>query len=330
VVLYASHVLWFLMAAVWLVVACLFTDSRRLRPAILRLSALVPIGIVAALWYPSLVAARAPVAANVGPQWFALPHERLWPPYLASSVFKGVEGALEPIFLGCVLAWIAVALYTNRGALRAGIDVRLLACAAVLMTPVLYAPELYLNTIFFSLRWLPCVAILVVLALPAPRLDRRVVMLAAFTLVVGFSFMTARVWSAFERTEMTGLNAALEALPEHQRVLGLDFVKKSPLLRGRPFLQTFAYAQAMKGAELNFSWAEHGSGIVSYRERPPRRWTPGLEWVAERVREDDLRWFDYVLVNAPPEFHATIPANALRPVTTDGRWRLYQVALRRS
>jgi hypothetical protein len=321
--LYASHALWFVMGAAWLAVACLFAGPRSVRDAAWRLSALVPVGIVAALWYPSLVAART--GASATPRWLSMPHERLWPPYLATSMLRGVEGTLEPIFLACVLLWVIVALVTNRGALGWTLDVRLLACAALFLALVLYAPEVYLNTIFFSQRWLPCAAILLLLALPAPRLNRRVVMLAAFALVVAFSGATARIWSLFERTEMTGLDAALVELPEHQRVLGLDFVKTSPLLRGRPFLQTFAYAQAMKGASLSFSWAEHASGIVRYRERPPRQWTPGLEWFAERVRDDDLRWFDYVLVNASPEFHATIPAKTLRPVTTDGRWRLYQV-----
>jgi hypothetical protein len=323
--LYASHALWLVMGAVWLAVAGLFTEPRRPWQVAARLSALVPLGIVAALWFPSLLAARAPAAPTMEAHWFSMPHERLWPPYLARSVLRGVEGALEPLFVVGVLAWVLVALVTNRGGLRRGIDPRLLSCAALFMGLALAAPEQYLNTIFFSVRWLPCAAILSLLALPAPRLPRRIVLCSAFALVAGFSVLTARVWSVFERTEMTGLGAALEALPPHQRVLGLDFVKTSPLLRGRPFLQTFAYAQAMKGASLNFNWAEHASGIVTYRERPPRPWTPGLEWWAERVRDDDLRWFDYVLVNAPPEFHATIPARTLRPVTADGRWRLYQV-----
>ena len=324
--LYASHALWFVMGAAWLTLACVLTEPRRLRLAAARLSALVPFGIVAALWYPSLVTARTASTSSVGPRWFTMPHERMWPPYLAKSVMRGVEGAIEPIFVACVVAWIIVALVTNRGTLRQAIDIRLLACAGLFLGLVFYAPEVYLNTIFFSLRWLPCAAILLLLALPAPRLNRRLVLVSAFALVAMFSCVTARIWSVFEHTEMTGLEVALKELPEHQRVLGLDFVKTSPLLRGRPFLQTFAYAQAMKGASLNFSWAEHASGIVRYRERPPRQWTPGLEWYAERVRDDDLRWFDYVLVNASPEFHATIPVTTLRPITTDGRWRLYRVA----
>ena len=66
---------------------------------------------------------------------------------------------------------------------------------------------------------------------------------------------------------MSGLKEALSAVPSTPRVLGLDFVKESAFIKGRPFLQTVAYTQALKGGEINFSFAEHASGIVAYRER---------------------------------------------------------------
>jgi hypothetical protein len=108
--------------------------------------------------------------------------------------------------------------------------------------------------------------------------------------------------------------------------LGLDLIKESEYIKGRPFLQLVAYAQVLKGCEPNFSFAEHYSGLVAYRTRRDVRWTPGLEWFGEKVRRSDFAFFDFVLVNGEEKDHKTLSKFAeLAPVTGTGNWRVYRV-----
>ncbi len=88
-------------------------------------------------------------------------------------------------------------------------------------------------------------------------------------------------------------------------------------------MQAFAYAQAIQGGRLSFSFAEHYNGIVVTDSIGD--WTPSLEWGAELVRFEDFDSFDFACVNATEQVHAflsTLPV--LRPVTAGGRWRLYK------
>ena len=141
-----------------------------------------------------------------------------------------------------------------------------------------------------------------------------------------FSAETARRWYLFEERELSGLQASLKMLPEKQRVLGLDFVKRSEFLKGRPFLQVFAYAQVFKGGDLNFSFAEHASGIVRYKNPRKSSWTQSLEWSAERVNYRDFQFFDYALINGNAITHSwALSFELLEPVTENGRWRLYRI-----
>jgi hypothetical protein len=326
VLLYAAHALWFLMGALWLALSCTLVGQRTVRQAAARVSPLAPLGIVAALWYPWLAATREGAHFDVSAHWLTTVAARLDLRYVLTTALGAVEGRLEAIVGLGVGAWVLAGVWAHRHDLGRQVDRALLACASMFWVVVLFAPDKYMNTIFFGARWLPCAVTCLVLAVPAPRLERRLKIMVTVGLVTLFATVNAGVWHAFERMELSGLDAALVTLPEGQRVLGLDFVKTSAWLRGRPFLQTFAYAQAMRRAALNFSFTEHASGIV--RERTPSRrpWTPGLEWSAERVRAEDLAWFDYLLVNGVPAMHEIFASNRqVRPVTREGRWRLYQV-----
>lgn len=134
------------------------------------------------------------------------------------------------------------------------------------------------------------------------------------------------IWTTFERAGLTGLRPALDALPASQRVIGLAFARSSALIRISPFVQTFAYAQVLKGGELSFSFAEFRHALVAYKapRRPP--WTPALEWLPWGVQPSDLSHFDYAIVAASAELHAQLPERLpVTPVTTAGTWRLYRV-----
>lgn len=318
--LYASHILWLAVGVVWFFLAVL---ARRppLRQIAPRLLGLAPALLLAAIWYPQL-GAQGFVSETV---WATLPTGRLSFSWLVEAALGGLAGALEYWVMLLLALWAAASLWQSRGRLREAVDVDLLLAAGLLGLLVLILPDKQTNTIHFASRWAPPATVLLLLALPCPRsLPRLQVPLAAsFYAVVCLS--TAMAWMRFERVELTGLSRALAEVPSGARVLGLDFVNESRIVRGRPFLQMFAYAQVLRGARLNFSFAAFAPSLVVYDEPRAVPWTVGLEWFPERVRPSDLEHFDYVLVQASDEGHAAFRRDtALRPETAEGRWRLYR------
>ena len=206
-------------------------------------------------------------------------------------------------------------------------DKDLLFAAFLFLGIAWLAPDKYMNTIHFASRWMPCGLILLLLAAPTPFAKAAQGRLAAFGLLAAFTISTGLVWLRWESAEMSGLKEALSAVPSAPRVLGLDFVKESAFIKGRPFLQTVAYTQALKGGEINFSFAEHASGIVAYRERRRAPWTQGLDWFAERAKRSDFRYFDHILVNGDSGIHKAMAGmKELEALTLEGRWRLYRIA----
>jgi hypothetical protein len=230
--------------------------------------------------------------------------------------------------LAVLLAWLYLSLLSCRGQPRgtASLDRGLLAVAAVLLLAGLLAPNKYLNTIDFARRWVPGGFALLLLALPLPRIPPWLLRGVALGALLVMTLTTTFVWRARKRDQLAGLPAALDSLPPRPSVLGLDYVQTSPRLKGRPFIQQFAWAQALHGGKLNFSFAEHASSIVTLRapRRPP--WTQGLAWYATHLRASDLRHFDMVIVNASPARHQQIVRDLpLLAVTTGTPWRLYRV-----
>jgi len=108
--------------------------------------------------------------------------------------------------------------------------------------------------------------------------------------------------------------------------MGLDLLKESDTIKGRPFLQLTAYAQAFKSCTLNFSFAEHYSGLVSYKKKREVPWTPGLEWYGEKVKRADFRFFDFVLIDGDEDdFKVLEGFSELKGAVRGSRWRLYEV-----
>jgi len=318
-VLYASHVLWLVAAVVWLVVHGLIARVPR-RALLLQVASVMPVLVALALWYPRLQTFSGPT------EWLSTPTGRLSYGWLVDSTFGGIAGPTEIAVGAALLLWVGAGVWQHRSTLRSACDPQLLLAGALLGAAAFFLPTLYSNTFHFGERWWPPAAILLILAAPAPRLRPRLARLAVIAVVAGFSLTTALTWRQFEREDLAGLSEALATLPEHARVVGLDYLQTSRLTKGRPFLQTFAYAQALKGGELNFSFAEFAPSLVVYRA--PRRtpWNRGIEWDAARMRADDLRYFDYALVNGDDPLHQALAANSrLRRRTSSGRWRLYQV-----
>jgi len=106
----------------------------------------------------------------------------------------------------------------------------------------------------------------------------------------------------------------------------LSYLKESAIVRGRPFIQVFSYAQVYRGGELNFSFADFGPSLVIYRTPRQLAWTSGLEWFPERAKKSDLMFFDYAIVSGNDRLHETVRQDpVLIPLTTEGHWRCYRI-----
>jgi branched-subunit amino acid transport protein len=245
---------------------------------------------------------------------------------MVDAAFGGIRGSMEYVVFFVLVAWAVVAVWQHRERLEQTTDRALLLAGGLFALAALLLPQLYQNTISFEVRWFPPAMILLLLGLPAPAFDAGLKRLGAVALVGVFSLATTATWLRFDRVEMSGLAQALTALPAGPRVLGLDYVQESPGLKGRPFLQTFAYAQVLHGGELNFSFAEFAPSLVVYKRPRHVQWTGGLEWEPERLKPSDFAYFDYVIVNGDARRQEVMEAMpALTAVTHEGRWRLYRV-----
>lgn len=322
--LYASHILWLSVAVLWLVASGL-VFRLPFGALALRVACVMPVLFGAWLWFPRL-AERGFRSATV---WGPSPLARLGPGWLLDAGFGALTGPAESIVLGGIAIWLVMGLrgtWPRQAGKSGATDRECLLAALLFLALALFLPIKHTNTIQFAERWAPFAIILALLALPTPRIRPLFERAAALGLLGFLALSTAAAWHTFERANLAGLQAALDALPARPRVIGLDYVGSTPLLKTRPFIQTFAYAQVIHGGTLNFSFAEFAPSLVVYadRQRPP--WTAGLEWFPQRVRTGDFRHFDYALINGGPNLHRTaVERFPLVPVTTGGTWRLYAI-----
>jgi hypothetical protein len=319
-----AHALCFAAACAF---ACVLAMSRGPRPANLArrlypLLPLIPTGLYAVAWVVVLGEQRTASGFDVAPHYAISLVERLDPGYfIPHSV---AAGPLTWALFGALIGWLLSGF--ARPSPERRWDRPLAACAALLALAYFALPSKYLNTIEFSSRWLPCMWMLFVLASPGPPVSARTTTLATSGATLLVSASVSWNWRAFDTTELEGLTPALEATPLHARLLGLDFLRDSPLVDGRPFLHLSSYAALLRGASTNFDFSEHGTALIRGARRA-KPWTSGLEWFPERVRPDDFEHFDVALVGAPPEYHEQVIARlpGLSEMTHSGLWRLYRI-----
>lgn len=324
---YLSHVLWFGVAMIWCAAATLLfrIPIRNLRA---RLTTALPTIGMAAWFYIGLRSKTAAVnPATYGAFWVHTPILRIATPWTVDALLGGLQGWIEPMVLAFCTIWAAVGVLQARRKGLSQADAHLLFAGSLLIALGLILPFKYQNTIFFSDRWVPFGGALVFLAFPPAQIGRLWRNTIAVALLALFICYTTVKWRAFEQTELSGLREAIEALPEKPRLLGLDFVRTSQVVKSyAAFLQMPAYGQVHRGGVLNFSFADFPQTFVQYKSHEPHPWSSGLEWRPDRLRPSDLQYFDFVLVNGDEPAQALFSGNpALTRVTQTGHWRLYRI-----
>jgi hypothetical protein len=322
--LFFTHVLWLIFAIGTLGLELLRTRAP-VRQWLARGATVVPAALLTAIWYvgfrQSWFATQS--TAYKHPIW-----EQLYPWTLRDAILGGIHAShLEDVVLLVLAAWVGVGLWQARHEWRARIDATMLLLAGVMFLMYLVLPYRTMNTIFFGERWMPCAATLVLLGVPAPSLRRLATLRAGSVGVVGvFVLVTVMTWRVFEVDDLSGLYESLARLPPAPRVLGLDYLRQSENVKGRPFIQTFAWAQVLFGGRLNFSFAEMPPSLVFFSGGLRPTWTVGLEWYPDRVRPSDFPQFDYALIGARPQMHDKfVQLPGLEPLVDEGLWRLYRI-----
>lgn len=256
------------------------------------------------------------------------PVERLTSAATATSIaFGGIRGPIEPLLFSALLLWIAFGLLRSIRVQEERVDRFLLIAGATFLACAFLLPDKVDKTIFFAWRWGAPGFVALVLAVPPPSRRARLLAGAAAILLMQL-VVTARAWIEFDRFEMAGFDACLEALPEGARVFGTDAQMESPRFRVSPFFQMLGYAGAERGAELNFSFADYASSLVVRRKSD-----------GESIRNDvllrnptllrpfHLRGFTHLLLHASESSARAFEENSdfLRRIAGHRDWHLLEI-----
>jgi hypothetical protein len=294
--------------------AVLLCVQRSLRQTAVLLAPLAPALLIGAAWMAQSPAGQATLSAAKGGDAAASAQYR--PADLAlrdlpnwlTDVFQGPEGMklLEYFALllaATLLVGVGRSIYllaARKGdvALGAGSFVRLAPLAPLAAAGYFVLPSGYTWIWPIAERFPLLALLLLVPVLPRPP---RIALIAVVVALLGLAALqqqqARRAFVAFEQEEVGAFDQALAAIPQGQRVLGLIFARGSKHVKFSPFIHFVAYYQARKGGAVMFTFADFPQSPFRFREdNRPERVPPRWEWMPQRVRAADIRWYDYVLV----------------------------------
>lgn len=322
--LYFAHALWFLVANIWLLSRIV---DRSIPSWRYFATSAVPTWCCALWWYPQLASQRRSSGVDTSPTWVTMPIEKLDLTFTADSMQGMLQSDLSVYYLLFVLGWVAVALVSNGRHLAARTNRPLLLAAIVLFSAYWILPWKYMNTIFFDQRWLPCAMTLLLLALPSPKLPPSAAIVCGLGWQLVFSASTISAFQNWQQESLDGFIGAINEIQVSDRVFGLNLMDGSLYIKGTPGLQLFSYSQALRGAETNFSFTEHNTGIVQFKtiQRPSEI----REFVNSPllVRREHLRGFNRILIHGDSSLHdfakSRLGLEQMTEKNTD--WRLYRI-----
>lgn len=318
--LYMGHMLWLAAGLFWFGLrSVVFKEPIAL--TFKRSLLVAPLVLISVLWYQSFSLS----SMSTPTVWGTPALSKLTLDGVTMATLGGIRSPVEQLMVIFVLGWVIIGFIRSWKNLDEVVDKEALLAAGMFFIALAILPDKFMNTIQFWQRWGPAFMIMLILSAPSPI--TRPVLRQAIALIAAtvFFLQVASVWLQFETRELSGLKTTLKELPENQRVMGLNIMGQSRLIHGQPFIQIFAYAQALKSGRLNFSFAEFSPCLVVYRGPLIKSWTHGLEWFPWRLKREDLSYFDYVIVSGNSKVHGMMEKlPELETVTHKGFWRLYK------
>lgn len=317
-----AHAFWFALVAVVMLARIAVLGPTR--AGWLALAAAVP----GAAWLvPNLLGvmrARTDAAFPMTVVWEPV-LSRFAPTEMVDALMGGVRGGVEVVIVVALVAWVAAGLMARRADPRAELDRELLIAAGILLLARIASPDLIAMTVGASRRWLPYAGMLLVLAVPTPRVAHRVLRSAVVGLTALLLLVTADAWRFYDRAELSGFREAMQALPEDASLLGLGLME-SQVLKGPVFFQTHAWSQILRGAHPDLSFTDLGAGLVLSTERRTSPFAYPLSLRPFDVRPEDILHFEYAVVAGPQGVHLELESHPRLAAMTDGLpWRLYGV-----
>lgn len=304
------HVVPFVLLVLGALLLCV---QRSLRRSALLIAPLVPALLIGAAWMAQSPAGKATMQAAAGGdaeqravyQSFEVSLRDL--PNWLSDVFHGPSGLLQlkyfaalllvTLLLGCARA-LFLRTWREAGALAPGSFARLLPLVPLTAWAYFLLPSGYAWIWPIAQRF-PLLALLwLVPVLPRPpRVALLGIVAALLWLTATHQRQASEAFARFEQEEVGAFDQALAAIPQGQRVMGLMYARGSKHVKFSPFIHFVAYYQARKGGAVMFTFADFPQSPFRFREdnRPPRV-PPRWEWLPQRVKPADTRWYDYVLV----------------------------------
>lgn len=290
--------------------------GRDLRSSLRRLLPLVPATIAALIWMVASPAGKATVHAagggDAGPRPTFVPAELAYadiPNWLTDILHGDTDRDLlrwfAVVFVLTLCTGVLPRAHRRDPSARAEPSALLARLALLpLCAAVLYfiAPTGY-DWIWPIAQRFPLLALLFAIPiLPKPgAVVGSAVSIALVVLTLASVHEVSRAFHAFDSEEVGDFDAALDSIPAAKRVVGLIFARGSRQVKFSPFIQYVAYYQARKGGAVMFTFADFPQSPFRFRDddRPPRvqaRW----EWLPNRVRRNDLDWYEYLLVRGGP------------------------------
>lgn len=320
--LYLAHALW-LFAGGFAVATCVLLHRFRLRETLARAAGAAPFALLLVLWSGGLTAGGWQSSLHM----MVEPSERVGSLGMAASLtLGGLRHPVEKAVFLALLAWLvggAARALRERGA---GVHPFLLTAGLMLAALALLAPDTVDKTMFFAWRWGGFALACLVLALPAPRVDGR--LLLAFAAVVAASHLaaTAGVWARHGRVSMAGFEPVLAAVPAGARLIGVDLGARDPELALSPFTHAHVWAAVERGATVLFTFADLGNTWVRWRDAEARRRSAEYgRWSGASLRRGDLAGYSHLLARCPAGSECRPDPAGLRRVVGGGDWALFEI-----
>jgi len=300
--LYLTHVIW-LQVGGFAIATYVLLWRFRLEETLARAAGALPVILLTLFWSGGW----AP--ADWQPTWSmeVSPLERMTSLEVASSfALGGISHAIEPTLLVTALVWAALGIVRAVREKGRGTEPFLTVMALCLLIVCVFGPNQVDKIVLFSSRWGGFACACLLIGLPQPKVDGRLLAVLASALAASHLLVTAVVWSEYERRYLPGFEESITAVPEGARLFSVDFVRAHPPLRVSPTLHLYAWAAVERGARVESTFADTGNSVLRWVDPASRRplsefflWSPAF------LRPVDLEAFTHVLVHG--ETKATSP-----------------------